>query len=83
DSDREPLPERPGSPIRFNDGKALLERHTEALLGPKPPLRSVRIMVTMPSEAADDYLCIRGILAGAWAACGSTARTTMRSTGEG
>jgi len=52
DSDREPLPERPGSPIRFNDGKALLERHTEALLGPKPPLRSVRIMVTMPSEAA-------------------------------
>ncbi|MBP2678572.1 MAG: Pyruvate kinase [Deltaproteobacteria bacterium] len=64
DSDREPLPERPGSPIRFNDGKALLERHTEALLGPKPPLRSVRIMVTMPSEAADDYLCIRDILAG-------------------
>jgi pyruvate kinase len=63
DSDRDPLPERPGSPIRFSDGKALLERHTEALLGPKPPHRSVRIMVTMPSEAADDYLCIRDILA--------------------
>jgi pyruvate kinase len=61
--DREPLPERPGSPIRFSDGKALLERHTETLLGPKPPLRNVRIMVTMPSEAADDYLCIRDILA--------------------
>ncbi|MGZ8463392.1 MAG: pyruvate kinase [Candidatus Deferrimicrobiaceae bacterium] len=63
DSDREPLPERTGSPIRFSDGKALLERHTEALLGPKPMQRSVRIMVTMPSEAADDYLCVREILA--------------------
>jgi pyruvate kinase len=63
DSDHEPLPERPGSPIRFRDGKALLERHTEALLGPKVPHRSVRIMVTMPSEAADDYLCVRDILA--------------------
>jgi len=50
DSDREPLPERPGSPIRFSDGKALLERHTEALLGSKPTQRSVRIMVpcTLP-----------------------------------
>src|SRR5512147_119708 len=57
DSDHEPLPERPGSPIRFGEGKALLERHTEALLGPRPTDRSVRIMVTMPSEAADDYLC--------------------------
>jgi pyruvate kinase len=63
DTDRGPLPERPGSPIRFSDGKALLERHTEALLGPKPPHRSVRIMVTMPGEAADDYLLVRDILA--------------------
>jgi pyruvate kinase len=62
-SDRDTLPERPGSPIRFSDGKALLERNTEALLGPKPPHRNVRIMVTMPSEAADDYLCVREILA--------------------
>jgi pyruvate kinase len=63
DTDREPLPERTGSLIRFSDGKALLERHTEALLGPKPPHRSVRIMVTMPVEAADDYLLVRDILA--------------------
>jgi len=63
DGDREPLPGRAGSPVRFTEGKALLERHTEALLGPKPPYRSGRIMVTMPGEAADDYLIVREILA--------------------
>jgi pyruvate kinase len=63
DGDREPPPGKAGSPVRFPDGKALLERHTEALLGPKPPYRNVRIMVTMPGEAADDYLIVREILA--------------------
>jgi pyruvate kinase len=63
DRDHGSLPERPGSPTRFSDGKALLEHRTEALLGPKPPHRSVRIMVTMPSEAADDYVCVREMLA--------------------
>ena len=63
EGDRDPLPDRPGSPIQFSDGKALLDRHTEALLGPRPPHRGVRIMVTMPGEAADDYLCVRDILA--------------------
>lgn len=62
-SDREPPPERTGSPVRFPEGKALLERHTEALLGPKPPYRRVRVMVTMPGEAADDYLVVRDVLA--------------------
>lgn len=63
DRDYGSLPERPGTPVRFSDGKALLERRTEALLGPKPPHRSVRVMVTMPSEAADDYKCVRDFLA--------------------
>jgi pyruvate kinase len=63
DGDREPLPGRAGSPVRFTDGKALLERHTETLLGPKPPNRGVRIMVTVPAGAADDYLIVREILA--------------------
>jgi len=63
DSDHGPLPERPGSSIRFSDGKAILERHTEALLGQRPPHRSVRVMVTMPGDAADDYLRVRDILA--------------------
>ena len=38
-----------------NKGKALLEANTTALLGPKPSGRSVRIMVTMPTEAGRDY----------------------------
>ena len=63
EGDREPPPGRAGSPVRFPEGKALLERHTEALLGPKPPYRNVRIMVTMPGEAADDYLVVRDVLA--------------------
>ncbi|TSA79184.1 pyruvate kinase [Deinococcus detaillensis] len=35
-------------------GDRLLHHHTLRLLGPRPVGRSVRIMVTMPSEAADD-----------------------------
>jgi pyruvate kinase len=39
----------------FTFGKSDLEQHTAVLLGPKPANRDVRIMVTMPSEAAFDY----------------------------
>ena len=63
DGDHKPLPGRLGSPVRFSNGKAILEQHTAALLGPRPADRSVRIMVTMPGEAADDYLGIRDLLA--------------------
>jgi pyruvate kinase len=45
-------------------GARLLERNTRALLGEQPPGREVRIMVTMPSEAADDYALVRDLLAG-------------------
>lgn len=48
--------------LGFAEGKALLTRHTEALLGPEPAHRRVRIMVTMPSEAADDPALIRALL---------------------
>ena len=40
----------------------LLERHTEALFGPRPAHRTVRIMVTMPSEAAQDGNLIHELL---------------------
>jgi pyruvate kinase len=63
DGDHGPLPARPGSPIRFSDGRVLLDRRTETLLGPKHTHRAVRVMVTMPSEAADDYLTVREMLA--------------------
>jgi pyruvate kinase len=40
--------------LNFEGGARLLAEHADALLGPAPADRSVRIMVTMPSEAADD-----------------------------
>jgi pyruvate kinase len=43
-------------------GRALLHAHTEALLGPVPARRSVRIMVTMPAEAADDYALVKQLV---------------------
>ena len=47
-------PERPPSSLNFEEGNASLRRRTEALFGPTPTERSVRIMVTMPTEAATD-----------------------------
>ena len=54
-------PEPPAA-IDFSRGLKLLEKHTEALLGPAPAGRSTRIIVTMPSEAADDYALIHELL---------------------
>src|SRR5208283_5614635 len=39
-----------------------LERNTEELLGPPSKHRNVRIMVTMPSQATDDFGLIRDLL---------------------
>lgn len=52
----------PLAPITFDEGCALLEKHTEALLGGVPSNRQVRIMVTMPSEAAHDYALVHDLL---------------------
>lgn len=41
--------------VSFFENRTLLAAHTKALLGPKPQNRSTRIMVTLPSEAADHY----------------------------
>ncbi|AKG33336.1 pyruvate kinase [Paenibacillus durus] len=43
-------------------GQQLLREHTEALLGAPPADRNVRIMVTMPNEAADDYWLVYNLL---------------------
>jgi pyruvate kinase len=48
--------------VDFAHGQRLLTEHTDALLGPAPMGRTVRIMVTMPSEAADDYLLVFNLL---------------------
>ena len=56
------LPEQQPTYAGFNEGKALLVAHTRALLGAAPAHRGVRIMVTMSSEAADDYPLVRDLV---------------------
>ena len=50
-------------PAGINTSRSLLERHTQALLGAPPPGRRVRIMVTLPSEAATDYGLVKKLVA--------------------
>jgi pyruvate kinase len=45
-----------------NVGQALLEAHTDTLFGPARAGRAVRIMVTMPIEAAHDYALVRDLV---------------------
>jgi pyruvate kinase len=55
-------PETRASHVDLEEGRRLLEAHTEALLGPVPPDRGVAIMVTMPSEAAEDYSLVHKLV---------------------
>ncbi len=50
--------------LDFEEGRAALDTNTDNLFGPRPPSRVVRIMVTLPSEAADDYSLVRHLVAG-------------------
>ena len=55
----------PDAPAARQSGKnsgSVLEARTEALLGPAPAGRNVRILVTAPSEAATNYELIHGLL---------------------
>ncbi len=49
--------------VSFADGKELLDAHTAALFGPHTSRRNVRIMVTVPTQAADDYGFVRDLVA--------------------
>ncbi|MDO8810982.1 MAG: pyruvate kinase [Gallionella sp.] len=49
-------------PATGEAGAMLLERNTNNLLGKPPAHRRSRIMVTLPSEAADDYSLIKDML---------------------
>lgn len=51
-------------PVGARQGPARLLRHADALFGPPPAGRRVRIMVTLPSEAADDPTLIPDLVAG-------------------
>jgi pyruvate kinase len=46
----------------YDSGSVLLEKHTVEALGEAPAERNVRIMVTMPSEAAGDPILVRNFL---------------------
>lgn len=46
----------------FFEGDRLLQQHTEDLFGQTLPHRRVRIMVTLPTEAASDYGLVREIV---------------------
>jgi pyruvate kinase len=52
----------PPPPVDFRTGRLLLRDHARHLLGPAPRHRSVRIMVTMPSAAAEDERLIQDLL---------------------
>ncbi len=54
----------PGSGVTPHEGRALLDEQTERLLGPRPARRRVRVMVTMPTQAADAPDVTRECLAG-------------------
>jgi len=59
-NDSLPCPEEPA--VEIGEGTKLLEANTDALLGPPPPGRKVRIMVTMSSDAAKDYELVRDLV---------------------
>jgi pyruvate kinase len=56
--------EYPGHPgaDAFTQGTRLLEAETDTVLGPAPVNRHVRMMVTLPSAAADDAALMRSLL---------------------
>lgn len=53
----------PGGRVGPSEAHRLLVANTRALLGPEPRRRRVRIMVTMPTKAADDYELVKDLLA--------------------
>jgi pyruvate kinase len=60
----QPFPSYGGTvpPVGFRHGEGVLRRNAERLLGPPREQRDVRIMVTLPSEAATDPQLVRGMM---------------------
>ena len=46
----------------FDEGRRALDRNTDSLFGPRPHDRVTRIMVTLPSEAAQDAVLVRHLV---------------------
>jgi pyruvate kinase len=49
-------------PVKIDEGRHLLQYHTQTLLGQRPHRRFVRVMVTMPTEAAYDKSLVKKLL---------------------
>lgn len=62
DGESSALTNGPSQPCDFEMGARLLDLHSRDLIGPTPPHRTVRVMVTLPSEAASDYTLIHSLL---------------------
>ncbi|MFW6342950.1 MAG: pyruvate kinase, partial [Halothiobacillaceae bacterium] len=56
------LADAPAPPVDPCNAARILEANTTQVLGPAPSNRAVRIMVTMPSEAAEDAGLVRSLL---------------------
>jgi len=84
-------------PVGFQRGAALLQRHAQALFGTAPSDRRVRIMVTLPGEAATDVSLIDQLVragmdiarincahddARAWTAMAQHVRSAARAAGR-
>ena len=84
-------------PQAFYRGNRLLRRHTDAVFGSPASARQVRIMVTLPTEAADSYGFVRDLIARgadvlrincshdtpeAWSAMAANARRAGEETGR-
>jgi len=72
---------RTESAVSYEEGERILAANSVALLGSTRPDRAARILVTMPTEAADDYGLVVELLARAWTAPESIARTTLPING--
>ncbi len=55
-----PCPAEPS--VGIGEGAEILDQNTDALLGPPPAKRKVRIMVTMATDAATDYELVRDLV---------------------
>jgi pyruvate kinase len=94
-NDREPI--EPAAAVSLTEGHTILAHNTERLLGAGHSKRSTRIMVTMPSEAADQPALVASMVGSgmdiarvncahdgpdAWERMVSNVRATARSNGE-
>ncbi len=59
----EPIQMKQEGFLSIPEGNRLIRSNAKALLGYRSKGRRTRIMVTLPSEAADDYKLVRGLIA--------------------